>query len=92
MFDEEALAFAKQVIDVLKASNFEVIEGAGPLSFDAKGAWIVVKDLEARKSKPNALGAIQAVFKDALGILLDGASPSPGFPDEPVIIAIGAKP
>lgn len=92
LFDEEAEQFAKQIIDVLKESGFDAVEGTGPMGFKVKGAWIVVRDFAAASATPNALGAVQAAFRNVLHIELDGKQRTEGFPDEDAVIAIGPKP
>jgi hypothetical protein len=93
VFDEEAERFGKQVISVLADAGFNVIKKDGPFSFGEAGAWIVVRDLQQYKSVPNAIGAVQAAFRQILHIELNGVQRADPFPDlGEVVVAIGAKP
>src|SRR5262249_33888417 len=92
-FDEEAEKFGKQVLEVLVAAGFPAKQGDGPLSFGERGAWIVVRDINRFGTTPNAIGAIQAAFRNVLHIELDGVQRKDPFPDlGEAVIAIGAKP
>lgn len=92
LFDEEAIQFGRQIISLLRDSGFDAVEGHGPMTFETPGQWIVVRDLATLQAAPNAIGAMQAAFRDVLHLDFNGVQRKDPFPDlGEVVIAIGAK-
>jgi hypothetical protein len=91
-FDPEAIQYAAQISEILKAAGFTVLEDSGPattiLGYDAPGAWLWMND--APTAPPHAV-AIQKAFW-AAGIYLDGQSHPEKFDKESLLVAVSSKP
>lgn len=90
-FDEEAEAYAQQIIGALQQAQFEIrpLQGPRPFGFGMAGAFILVKDMA---NPPAHAAHVQHCFQQ-VGIELAGYSNPKDVPDPSVVvIAISSKP
>lgn len=92
LFDEEAVQFGQDVLATLKAAGFDAKEERGPMSFGVPGQWVIIPDA-SWFNRATYVGAIQAAFLEATGILFDGRVKPPYLKIEAdVSVIIGSKP
>jgi hypothetical protein len=94
LFDEEAEAFGKQILQALMDSGFPAKEVRGPFSFGTTGQAIVARDLKKLQTGPSWVGDVQATLNASLGVAFPGYQMDSTFKPEfgDVSIVVGAKP
>jgi hypothetical protein len=90
-FDEEAEAYANQILQVLRDAQFEIrpLTGQRPLGFGSAGAFMFVSDMS---HPPPHAGHVQGCFRQ-IGVELAGyGNPKDVTDSTVVVIAVSSKP